>query len=269
MDLALRPDRWPFCLEKWYVDLLLDDGGVLLVYLARMRLLGVTLARVTAEFFPPEGPVIRGDAPVPHVEGAMDRLLFGPATLDGDTLAFDTPGLSGRLRYHPLHDPVTLRTPFLEARGRSLDWVVEIPDAEVEGELRWPGGTRAVMGRGYRDRVRFDLPPWRFPIRELVWGRAVCGPHAATWVQADTLSGRISARWVDGVVDEGEGPPVELGPDRVLLDAHVVDLETLRLGALRPLLRLLSGDPAETKRAASASLEGFTGRAIHETVRWT
>ena len=41
MNLALRQDRWPFCLEKWYVDTLLPDGTVLCVYGSRQDPSGI------------------------------------------------------------------------------------------------------------------------------------------------------------------------------------------------------------------------------------
>lgn len=268
MNLALRGGGWPFGLEKWYIDALLPDGSVLLVYLARVRLLGLPLTRLTVELFQPGQPDLRGAAVVRGARGGEDALRFGPCAIEGEILRFSTPGLSGELRYTPRHPPVTLLDPFLVEGRRQLTWAVELPDADVSGRLWWPGGERAVEGRGYRDRVWFDLPPWRFPLRRLVWGRAVAGPHAATWVEARTDTARVAARWEDGRVTLGEATPPALGPSRVLLETRVADIAGLRLGWLRPLLRRLSGDPHEIKRAGPAALGGVEGRAIHEVVTW-
>ena len=266
MDLALRPDRWPFSLEKWYIDVLLPDGTVLLVYFGRMRLLGVPFARVTAELFRPGEPVIRSDAPATRIEGSEDRLEFGPATIEGECLTFTLPGLRGELRYRPRHAPITLRDPFLTEGDRSLIWNVEIPDSDVEGEVSWPGGAMPLVGRGYRDRVWFDLLPWRFPIQELRWGRAVAQDHAATWVEAQTAKNLVVAGWSSEAAVVPTRPA--LGADRELLSSAVADLEGLRFGWLRPVLRRISGDPREVKWAATAQLSGSEGVAIHEVVRW-
>lgn len=273
MDLALHPTRFPVLLEKWYIDALLDDGSVLLVYLGALTLWGLRLARLTAEFFPADGPTVRGSAPVYHIHGAADTLHFGAATIDGVRLRFTTDGLSGELEYSPRFPSLSLREPFLAEGGRSLHWSVEIPDAEVTGHLAWPGGERRLVGRGYRDHVWFDFPPWRFPIEELVWGRAVAGAHAATWVHATTSRGIVAASWLDGrMVAPGEGgdPPegVSLGPGAMFVDANVAALDTLRLGALRGPIQKLSGDPHETKWRAPCVIAGQRGVAVREVVRW-
>lgn len=273
MDFTLHPARFPATLEKWYIDALLEDGSVLLVYLGALTISHVRLARLTADLFPPHGAGPHGSATVRQISGGKGALHFGPATIAGDRLSFTTPGLSGELIYRPRHAPCALREPFLAEGNRSLHWSVEIPDADVTGTLRWPGGERAIVGRGYRDRVWFDFPPWRFPIRELLWGRGVTGNHAATWVRATTDQERIAATWLDGhlvAADSASALPgeVTLGPSRVFLDTDVVSMEGLRLGALRGALQRLSGNPHQTKWQAPCVIAGEQGIAVHEVVRW-
>lgn len=273
MDLTLHAARFPVSLEKWYIDTLLDDGSVLLVYLGALTISGVRLARATAELYAPDGLMAHGSATVRHITGGENALRFGPFSLAGDHLSFSMEGLSGDLVYHPRWAPCSLLEPFLARGSRTLHWSVEIPDADVSGILRWPGGERTIAGRGYRDRVWFDLPPWRFPIRELIWGRAAAGDHAATWVRATTSQGIVSAAWLDGQraqpdATSGLPPGVSLGPSRQFLDADVAGLENLRLGALRGPLRRLSGDPHETKWQAPCVITGAHGVAAHEVVKW-
>jgi len=178
-DLSLHKGQGPFRLEKWYIDTLLDDGSILLVYLGRLRISGLPLGRVTAQFFPAAGPGRSGAAKVHHVRGGADCLEFGPARISGQRLSWSTSGLSGELVFSPRQQSLKQPEPFLTRGNRSLNWQVEIPDADVEGEIRWPGGGRPIRGRGYRDRVWFDIFPWRFPIRRLFWGRAAGG--AGVW----------------------------------------------------------------------------------------
>lgn len=268
MNLALRGARGLNLLEKWYIDVLLPDGGVLLVYLGVLRILGVTAARVTAELFEADGTVRRGAAAAQRPRGAEDWLAFGPARIEGQRLSWTTNGLSGELDFSPRHVAATPRDPFLACGRRRILWTLEVPDADVRGRLQWPGGERAVEGRGYRDRVWSDIAPWRFPLRRLEWGRAVTASHAAVWVAGVTESAEPAAHWLDGDVREGAGAAPEMAEERVLVDIHVADLEGLRLGPLRPLVRRLSRDPHEVKWAAAATLLGERGRAIHERVLW-
>lgn len=268
MTLTPRTQARPFFLEKWYIDTLLPDGGVMIAYLARVRMLGISLARVTVDFFSAEGAQISGSAVARGVQGGDNWLAFGPARIDGDRLEFETDGLSGSLSFHSRWPAVFLVDPFFRDDSGELHWSVEVPDADVCGELRSPSGLVSIAGRGYRDRVWFDFAPWHFPIKELWWGRAAAGAHAATWVRATTTQGEVRARWEDGKVELDDGQTAELSDRRLLLDERVADLQGLRLGLLRPVLRRLSLDPRETKYAAVAMLGGERGRAIHEVARW-
>jgi hypothetical protein len=280
-DLSLTEPRFPSTLEKWYIDALCEDGTVLLIYLGRLRLFGFTWARATAEIFLPDGRVIRSSAPVTAIRGGIGQLRFGETAIDGERLAVSIGEVQGELRYHARHGEVLSRDPWTTVGSRRLAWKVEIADADVEGRLCWSRGEFEVRGaRGYRDRVFFDLLPWRFPIRKLAWGRAVAGNHAAFWLSAERDAGEgaeparstLREAWLDGEsVDcprESAPSAVQLGGARTLLATHVVDLKGLRLGPAKALLRSLTGDPYETKMASSCTIFEASGRAIHERVTW-
>lgn len=263
----VRPPRL-FRLCKWYIDTLLDDGTVLLVYLGKITLAGVPLVRVTADLFSPLGRVSSSAAGGLLLEQGPCAVRCGSAEIQGDELRWETPAISGRLRFAARHAPVTLRQPFLSQAGRSLEWCVEVPDADVIGELKVEGRVQHIQGRGYRDRVSFDIAPWNLPLRRLHWGRVAAGPHAATWVQADTADGRIEAGWHDGALIPSRPPQLELRGERELLAGPVVDLEGLHLGPLRPLLRAITRNPFQRKWTALAVLQGAVGHAVHETVEF-
>ena len=95
MSPTPRREAWPFSFEKWYIDTLLPDGSVLIVYLGRMHLLGLSLGRVNAELLRPGRPPIKGHAIARRVHGEGDTLRFGSAIIDGEWLSFKTAGLSG------------------------------------------------------------------------------------------------------------------------------------------------------------------------------
>jgi hypothetical protein len=255
-------------LDKWYVDTLLADSSVLLVYLGRIIVAGVPLLRVTSDLFLPDGTRISGSSIGLRFSCAPGRLRCGPATIEVERLRFETTTLSGDLTFSARDKPFYVRDPFLSRGEHRLSWQVEVPDADVRGELRSAGRRVEIEGRGYRDRVWLDFPHARVPLRTLRWGRAIAGPHAATWVTAETDRETISLGWQDGVMLDGPPPTLALSEERSLVHGPVVDLEGLRLGPLRPLLRLCTHNPVQHKWAARAKLGGVDGRAVHELVSW-
>jgi len=268
-DFTLHGDRFPFNLEKWYVDVLLDDGAVLLVYVARMRLFALPVVRFTAELFLPDGRVVRGGGVGCELRVERAGLYCGSFALEHQDLRFTGEALSADLHFTPRYLPFCVRDPLVEDGARSLRWWVEVPDAAVSGVLRTPEGERRVVGRGYRDRVYFDLLPWRFPLRELIWGRAACGNHACIWWEGRLADEALHFRWQDGVVHRDTVHPASLSDGRVLVDGRVIDQRSLAFNTFaKPLLKRLSADPYHTKWAAAAAIEGAPGRAIHEVVRW-
>ena len=77
MKLSLRGGRGPFVLEKWYLDVLMPDGAVLILYLGWMRLMWLSVARFTAELFRPGAEPVRGEGQVDVIEGGVDLVICG------------------------------------------------------------------------------------------------------------------------------------------------------------------------------------------------
>jgi len=268
MDLSPGSTRWPFTLEKRYVDVLAPDGTVLVVYLGWMRLFGAGMARVGARLFRPGAPAQGGAAAATAPRGGDDWLDLGSVRIEDDRLSFETAGLSGRVRFRPRHPPASPRVPLLRRGPHRLEWTVEVPDADADGELRWPGGSLLLAGRGYRDRVWMDLPPWRPTLRQLSWGRIAAAEHASTWLRLEAAGEQVSAGWLDGRSAPPEACQGSPRNRRTLVEEAVVDEEVLRLGWLRPVLRHLARDPHLVKWTCAAELLGARGVAILEEVRW-
>jgi hypothetical protein len=268
VDLSVGQARWPFTLEKRYVDVLAPDGTVLLVYMGWSSLGALRARRVTADLFRPGEAARSGSAAARRLRGGEDWLDLGAVRIDGEHLSFETTGLSGRMRFRPRYPPATPRVPLLSLGPHRVEWTVEVPDADADGEVRWPGGSLRLAGRGYRDRVWMDLPPWRPVLRELTWGRIAAAGHASTWLHLEAAGERISAGWLDGRSAPARACQGLLRDQRLLVEGRVADLEGLGLGLLRPVVRRLARDPHQVKWAATADLLGAPGVAIHELVRW-
>lgn len=268
INMKLRPARWPFSLEKWYIGALLSDGSVLHISLGGLRIMGVPLARVEAELHRPGLPLVRGTTPARFLAGGGSVLQCGSARIDHDKLHFETPGLSGQLSFKPRFAPTQLQDALLQDGERKLEWLVEIPDADVSGRITWPGGSLNVDGRGYRDRFYYDMLPWRTHCKDLKWGRALTQSHSAIWMEGITPMTRTRAMWRNGERCEDNPPVVQNESMRVLSKDDVVNLHGSQLGVMRPLLSRLSGHPVEVKQTGVASLGGERGVAILSSVHW-
>lgn len=268
INMKLRPARWPFSLEKWYIGTLLSDGSVLHISLGGPRIMGAPFARVEAELHRPGLPVVRGTARARFLAGGGGVLQCGSARIDHDKLHFETPGLSGQLSFTPRFPPTRLQDTLLQDGERKLQWLVEIPDADVTGRITWPGGSLSVDGRGYRDRFYYDMLPWRTHFKDLKWGRAMTQNNTAIWMEGTTPRGRTRAMWHNGEHSEGARPEVHTESMRVLSKEDVVTLHGAHLGVMRPLLSRLSGQPVEVKQAGVATVGGEGGVALLGSVHW-
>jgi hypothetical protein len=253
--------------EKWYSDVLLPNGDIIIVYLLWMRIARVPIARVTAQFLSSDGGSAIGRARASMIRGSGEDLRFGPAEISGRRLRWRTAGLWGELEFAPRYPPATLCHPVFSSGGARIEWSVEIPDADVRGTIAWPGGGMVVEGRGYRDRVFARAVPWRFPLRRLRWGRAYAGEHARIWIEAAWVSDGIAATFDDGRIATGVAEPSALVGQRALLHARLADGMT-PLAALRPLCRWLTTDPHQMRWIARSRIGAAEGWAVHEEVRW-
>lgn len=256
----------PFRLEKWYCDFLADDGTLLIVVLGEVRLAGVRRARLAVELHRPDGSVVRDAASLRHFRRTAGGCAFADGELGAATVAWRAPTLNGIVRLTPRFPACTAADPLLAMRRRTLRWSVEVPDADAEVELTWPGGRLARRGRAYCDRVALDAAPWRLGLRRLTWGHAVLPRGATWWLELVTRRTTAAATWRSGALSAGCAPPA-LEPARTLVDLRVADLPILRIPPLGAAARWLAGDPHQQRWLARAGVDR-AGWAVHELVRW-
>ena len=256
-----------FHLVKWYLDLVTDEGEVLIGYAADLRW-GALRLRYAA--------TLSGRAPGPF-RGATHLLgVRLPEARDGV------------VRWR------------VGARGPRGEWTAVRAGPErvlldgPEGEVRWSclhaasaGRARTargpeLQGRGYVERLELTIPPWRLPLHELRWGRFVSDGAALAWIE---WRGPRPLRLVlrDGQPVE----PASVSDDEVTAAGSTLRLSdpvTLRDGelgltVLRPLPLLRRALPAamlgtrETKWLSRGELQQPDGRrargwALHELVRF-
>ena len=265
--LSATEGQWPFFLEKWYFDTILEDGTLLVVLVGQMELFGIRRAHLSAELHRPDGTSVRGDTSIGRIVRTDDRAEFSGGVLTPTSIEWQTPVLSGRLRISPRVSATSLRDPLLVDGKRRLRWVVEVPDGAVVGEVTWHGESIGIHGRCYRDYVAFDLLPWRLGIRELHWGRAFGGDRTRWWIKLRTRKETVEASSLDSDVNSRLQRP-QLEDERLLQEMYVADLPVLKVGVLRSALRRFVGDPHQVRFIARAALGTSMGWAVREEVRW-
>lgn len=263
---ARFPLRSGFGVEKWYADVFLEDGSLLIVTVGRLVLLGISLDRLSVDLHRPDGSRLSLAGPLGRARRDGASLTYPRASLTPERLDWTLESLAGSLRFVTRFGPFTPADPVLSRGGRRLRWFVSVPDGDVEGMLRTPQGSVPVRGRGYRDFVALDLPPWAWRGARLRWGRAIRPGQASVWFRLASALGTLEATWANGVMRPVFHPPA-LAREERLTDSLLTDLPIMRVGSVRRLLAHLGGRPRQVRTTASL-VDGLPGRAIHELVTW-
>lgn len=194
-----------FHLTKWYLDAVADDGSAVLCYWLRMRwhcfsLHGASVVEVPAD--PAQGVRqrsrwMRAAGPPPALRGQQ---VVWESSSGGVHGVWDGGGMSSAsvpgMHHALLEDGL-------------LDWHCHVPGGRVHGMAE--GGTRAAANPaalcgsrawGYAECLHMTLPPWRLPVNELRWGRAVNSSGSVVWI--DWRGPRPqNLVWVNGVLMRG------------------------------------------------------------------
>lgn len=252
-----------FALEKWYLDVITEGGDVLIGYASELNWGKASLRHASTLF-------ARGDAPVRVRQAVRGAAL--PVQTSART-TWTVPRLRTTMTHRPLCDPV--HAVLLSQTEGSVDWTCCMPWANVVANH----DGRRLTGFGYVERLQLGIRPWRLPIEELRWGRAISKRCAVTWI--DWRGAEHTERLVavngtkidaeiddDGVIAEGRRL-VRLGDRRILRNGSLGRAALAGLPrALHRVLpkRLLAVE--ECKWVGHASVAGTRGHAIWEVVRW-
>jgi hypothetical protein len=260
--MLLRARR-PFALTKWYLDCVAADGRAVIGYWASLAYRGMALTWQSVTVYEPgaAGTARTSLAPSP------------PPRKTGDWILWRCPALGCVAAFEPSQRP--FGECLLNVDDGVVDWRVEAPAARVSFDL---GGSAAVKGAGYAERIFISLPVWRLPIRELRWGRWLDtqanrsvvwidwrGEAPGTWVFVDGARSAVAT-----VTDEGitaDGMALALGARRALHERNLG--ETLAgIPALHAMVPASVRALREVKWCSDGTLragnETQRGRAIHE-----
>lgn len=257
-----------FHLDKWYLDVITDQGTVVIVYVARMEW-GRIRVRYASTLQCTPLQSTREAATVHGVE--WPRFAGGTMTWEHAAL-----GVSGRW----CRDTPPVEKTLVSGQSGDIQWMCYMPRARAVVQY----GDGAFAGHGYVERLRLTIPLSRLPFRTLRWGHHASDRHSVVWID---WTGGDARRWVwlDGreqpdavVTDSGVsgcagGDSLQLSDSRDVVDRRVL----AGLGGVLPVLgRHLVGALADMHEHKMLSRSAIVkaghatdhGWALHEVVTW-
>lgn len=257
-----------FELDKWYLDLITNDGGAFVGYAAMLHWRGLRVGYESFLFAPATGQAVERTT----LRGALTL------TSEGGTLRWNSHalGLSGTWE----REIPSIERRLQNSDRGSVDWACHQPRSRAR--VRLPDG-RQPEGTGYAERLRLTLPPMDLALDTLHWGRFHGDGETLVWIEWQNGENR---RWIfrngeeqrrallveGGIRDFDDGSEFRFGGTRTLRD--------------RPVWPVLQGIPGLKKRAVgrlanmhetkwigrgglrapgAASTDGWY---IHEEVTW-
>ncbi|MDR2981130.1 MAG: hypothetical protein LBV12_02655 [Puniceicoccales bacterium] len=256
-------------LEKFYLDVVTEDGAGAIGYSSRARMMGLSLRPAVLLQWEAD----REKAPVQQraVRGRLPE--FNAYSLTWNKSPF---GLNGKWIRPARH----WKEQILWNDGKTrISWQVLAPNSPVT----LTQGLNSISGVGYAEILRLRGTPWRLPIDVLRWGRFISLEHNVTWIEWESRKGNRRWLWADSDATIGK---FSMGDHSVSWGDYSLsfsDWRTLRSGMLgktvfNSMYRLSNILPKwikamdETKWLARGILTGpdnleHHGWVIHETVR--
>lgn len=110
--------------------------------------------------------------------------------------------------------------PFYESEEGWCDWKVWTPKATVDLEIKNNGRIDQLHGTGYIDYVRFNLPPWKTPLRRLYWGRMHSKDSWGVFISLESSDKSISLYMDPGTAEQNIS--VKLNKDQLKTPVNLI-----------------------------------------------
>jgi len=232
-----------FHLSKWYLDCVTEDGRVFVAYTARLRWHALRL----------DYTAVLGGAsslkPCPAPERAGDRVEWRAPEVgvEGAWLALEAP----------------VSETLYDADG-SVEWNCIQP----RGSAQVRSGSERLGGLGYVEKLEMTVPPWRLPIDELHWGRLLTEAGSLVWIDWRGPHPKHLVLGNGGPAEPELFARLELDHGLVLRDGALAKTALAIIPKAERLFPWRILRVRETKWRSRGMLDGVSGWAIHEVVRW-
>jgi len=239
-------------IRKWYLDCVADDGTTWIGYWGDVRWGSLHVSFVSS--------LLHDGA---RTEVTTRVRADAEPRRDEKTIAWSVPGIDFQLTprvsgvEQELHDGVL--------------WRCVAPCGAAVVQLR--DGT--LRGRGYAEVLELSVAPWRLPIRELRWGRAIGEQTSVVWIQwtgAKPLQVVVrdgalaeAAHIEDDEVQLADGTRVAMSQRSALREDNLANtLEPLRVLLPRALAGAMEQKWRSRATIAASDRPIDEGWAIHE-----
>lgn len=257
-----------FLLVKWYFDLVAEDGTAFIAYAARLRW-GAVRMRYAATLLSSPAATVQEAATLRHVR---------PPHRTRRSILWRNDSLDVRGRWQ-VRSPA-IRATLASGEEGGIDWACVAPRADASVHI----GSRRLVGRGYVERIRVGIPPWRLPFHVLRWGRFISPEHSLVWIGWEGES-PLRRVWLDGV-EQADASISDAGV-RGLDGRRGLRIDPARVLRQRQVLTTLADVVPELARRLRGPLSGMhelkwlgrgtlgdghgdadEGWTIHEVVTW-
>ena len=293
-----------FDFEKWYFDAQDENGTFIFFFLASFSLFGIKSGQFIFALFPKDSKPKFKDYSFStnqlHIDNDKTSGHFGIGEFSSKPedafFAFHYRNLDFRIDYNQCSSiwiPENNGT-LLNMNNSSLRWIVPIPRANVKVNLNLEGKNVSFNGYGYHDYVKTNIPPWKIPLKELLWGRAIGKDFTAIWNRpvfkigskdiivkrglyqeknkAEIISDILETEVINqklhkttkfsypdkmkiSMSDNNSNKNLNLSDTKLLLGENVADVAKFGNAAERWMYRTFTGNPIEYKLLSKVSVE--------------
>lgn len=243
-----------FYLDKWYLDIVTDEGEAMIFYAARLRWHRFECQYTSWLHYRTVNGV--------QTKSRFTKVHFPEKSETAITWSDPQFGIAGR--WDTLSEPVCTRL-FESAEGY-LDWNCWQPSSRVELDIEG----LILIGKGYAEQLTVTLPPWKLNLDQLRWGRYGLPGHNFLWIE---WKGSIDGRWVwhngqpisNCVLEDGEIDLPETG-EKLRLDRGVtLESEKRVLNLMAKLICYLPGiDTSVSMKFLMANETKWLSRGVLE-----
>ncbi|QEC69135.1 hypothetical protein FRZ67_18115 [Panacibacter ginsenosidivorans] len=172
----------PFYLEKWFMDVVSDEGEAFIFYAAKMQWRCVIVSyKSRLSYSPGTG------------KGYMAgfRSVQFPVQ-EGNTIVWKDPHLKVEGSWHT--NTGQLSATLFGSEEDGLQWNCHHPSSFVKVKV----GNKLVSGFGYAEQLILTVEPWKIPMDVLRWGRFISANDYLVWIEIKNDSTKQWV-WYNGV----------------------------------------------------------------------
>ncbi len=159
--------RGNFCLDKWFLDFIGDNGEAMIFYSAKLfwRRLEVSYTSWLSY------DIDSGVSQTSRFQNTnMPEINNGMITWSDSKF-----GVAGC--WKSLASPINAR--LFDSMEGSIDWKCHQPASSVTLKFN----DRTIKGIGYAEQLTLTVPPWKIPLDELRWGRFGSSENQMVWIE--------------------------------------------------------------------------------------